>query len=229
MRLRSMAQHPGSVCALAVACLCLSPSRAQGSDHIVLVDDGRGHLVYVNVEDTPPRSSSLRQAILRQPKAEIEELVEKTAKKHQVDPQLVRAVIQVESDYNTQAVSNKGAMGLMQLMPATAQQLGVEDPFSASQNIEGGVNYLKYLLDQFDGDITKSLAAYNAGEGRVRRLGGVPQIPETVRYVEKVRNLYDPEGKNPRAATKGKQAPPVTIYKYVDARGVIHYTDGSDL
>lgn len=228
MRLHGIAHHPGTVCALATACLLLSPLRARATDHIVLVDDGHGHMVYVNVQDPPPKSN-LRQAILRQPKAEIEELVEKSAKKHQVDPKLVRAMIQVESDYNINAVSNKGAMGLMQLMPATAQELGVQNPFNAGQNIEGGVNYLKYLLDQFNGDIEKTLAAYNAGASRVRRNGGVPQIPETVNYVKKVRNLYDPEGKIKRAATKGKELPPVTIYRYVDAHGVVHYTDGSDL
>lgn len=229
MRLRRIARQSGTFCALAAACVLLFPRSARGSERIILVDDGHGHRVYMNVEDPAPGSFNLRQAILRRPKADIDEIVEKSAKKHQVDPKLVRAVIQVESDYDTHAVSNKGAMGLMQLMPATAQELGVEDPFSASQNIEGGVNYLKYLLDRFDGDLTKSLAAYNAGEGRVRRVGGVPQIPETVRYVQKVQNLYDPEGKNLRATTKSKEAPPVTIYRYVDASGVVHYTDGSDL
>jgi soluble lytic murein transglycosylase-like protein len=223
-----MTNLEGSLCALTVACLFLSPLRAR-AERIVLVDDGNGHMVYVNVEDPPAKPTGLRQAILRQPKAAIEQFVEKSAKKHQVDPKLVRAVIQVESDYDTQAVSNKGAMGLMQLMPATAQQLGVEDPFSASQNIEGGVNYLKYLLDLFGGDISMSLAAYNAGEGRVLRRGGVPQIPETVNYVQKVRSLYDPEGKIKRAEARDKPAPPVTIYRYVDAHGVVHYTDGSDL
>ncbi len=229
MRRFGIVNPAGSLGALIAACLFLAPVWAQAAERIVLVDDGNGHMVYVNVEDPPAKAPSLRQAILRSPKADIEQWVEKSAKKHQVDPKLVRAVIQVESDYNTQAVSNKGAMGLMQLIPATAQRFGVENPFSASQNIEGGVNYLKFLLDLFGGDISLSLAAYNSGEGRVIRRGGVPQIPETVNYVQKVRSLYDPEGKIKRAEAKEKAPAPVTIYKYVDAHGVIHYTDGSDL
>ncbi len=219
---------PVSACALLAAAFMLAPDLAC-AQRIVLVDDGHGHLVYVNVEEPPPPSNNLRQAILRQPKAEIQKYVQQSSERHQVDPKLVQAVIQVESNYDTRAVSNKGALGLMQLIPATAQRFGVNDPFSARQNIEGGVNYLKYLLDLFDGDVSLSLAAYNSGENRVLRKGAVPQIPETVSYVRKVRSLYDPEGKIKRAAAKDKPAVPVTIYRYVDAHGVVHYTDGSDL
>jgi Transglycosylase SLT domain len=229
MRRSGILNSTGLLCALAAAGVCLAPLRALGTERIVLVDDGHGHLVYVSVEDPPARPTGLRQAILRQPKAEIEKYVQQSAQRHQVDPKLVRAVIQVESDYDTHAVSNKGAMGLMQLMPATAQRLGVANPFNAGQNIEGGVNYLKYLLDLFGGDVSLSLAAYNSGEGRVLRRGGVPQIPETVNYVHKVRSLYDPGAKNNHSEGKSKPAKPVAIYRYVDAHGVVHYTDGSDL
>ena len=198
-------------------------------EQIVLVDDGHGHKVYVNLDDPP--ASALKAARTSKgrtlPPAEIEKLVEQTAKRYNVDPKLIQAVIQVESDYNPQALSNKGAMGLMQLIPSTAQRFGVQNPYNAKQNIEGGVSYLKYLLNLFNGDLSLSLAAYNAGENAVLRRGGIPQISETVNYVKKVRRLYDPDS-GPMTA-KSKADNPVTIYRYVDASGVVHYTDGGDL
>jgi soluble lytic murein transglycosylase-like protein len=230
MRRNNASDFAKLACALTAAWVCLaaSPLRAQ---EIVLVDDGHGHKVYVNVESPPPQPAGARQSSLRQikPPEEINKLVQDSAERHQVDPRLVRAVIQVESDYDPHAVSNKGAMGLMQLIPATAQRFGVQNPYSAKQNIEGGVNYLKYLLNLFNGDVTLSLAAYNAGENTVMRRGGVPPIPETVDYVRKVRSLYDPGSKSGPLAAKSKQEIPVTIYRYVDASGVVHYTDGGDL
>lgn len=214
--------------ALAVACVCLAASSARGQQ-IALVGDGRGHMVYENVESSRAQPASSPRASLRKVEPEIEKLVQQAAERHKVDPQLVRAVIQVESNYNPGAVSSKGAVGLMQLIPATAERFGVQNPYNARQNIEGGVNYLKYLLDMFGGDVTLSLAAYNAGENAVVRRGGVPQFPETVSYVQKIRRLYDPGSKSAALAAKSKPANPVTIYRYVDASGVVHYTDGGDL
>ncbi len=204
------------------------PARAE---QIVLVDDGHGHRVYVNVEDAPARLATTGRNSPRRvtPPAEIEELVEQTAKRDNVDPKLIQAVIQVESDYNPQALSNKGAMGLMQLIPSTAERFGVRNPYNAKQNIEGGVNYLKYLLGLFNGDLNLSLAAYNAGENAVLRGGGVPRIPETINYVKKVRRLYDSGSDSGSMTAKSGEANPVTIYRYVDASGVVHYTDGGDL
>lgn len=202
-----------------------------GAAEIVLVDDGNGRKIYVNLDDSANLKPTRAFASARSttPPPEIDKLVEQTAKRYEVDPKLIRAIIQVESDFDSRAVSNKGAMGLMQLIPATAQRFGVDNPFNAKQNIEGGVNYLKYLLDLFDGDVTLSLAAYNAGEHAVLRKGGVPRYTETVNYVRKVRSLYEPGSESDPVSARTKPANRVAIYRYVDAAGVVHYTDGGDL
>jgi hypothetical protein len=116
----------------------------------------------------------------------IRRLAVDAGRRHAVDPALVLAVIDVESAFQTQAVSPKGAMGLMQLMPATAAALGVADPFDASANVEGGVRHLRALLDQYGGDQRLALAAYNAGATAVARYGGVPPFQETQDYVRRV-------------------------------------------
>ncbi|NLK20323.1 MAG: lytic transglycosylase domain-containing protein [Synergistaceae bacterium] len=112
------------------------------------------------------------------------------ADKYGVEEALVRAVIKMESGGKTTAVSHKGAMGLMQLMPGTAKMLGVDDPFDPVQNLEGGIKYLSQLSDKYKGDLTKTLAAYNAGPGRVDACGGIPPFPETQNYVKNVLSMY---------------------------------------
>jgi soluble lytic murein transglycosylase-like protein len=117
-------------------------------------------------------------------------MVIQTASRYQVDPALVKAIIMAESGYNVRAISQKGAKGLMQLMPTTAQALGVEDAFNPKQNINGGVRYFKQLVEQFDGDITLALAAYNAGSRNVRNYQGIPPFKATRRYIKKVFKYY---------------------------------------
>jgi len=112
------------------------------------------------------------------------------ADRHEIDPALVKAIIMAESGYNPNAISEKGAKGLMQLMPSTAQALGVEDVFNPQQNISGGVRYFKKLVNRFDGDIKLALAAYNAGSKKVRHYQGIPPYKSTHYYIEKVFKYY---------------------------------------
>jgi hypothetical protein len=116
--------------------------------------------------------------------------IERAARAHQLDPFLVAAMVEAESSFRPLVASHKGAVGLMQLMPGTALEMGVEDPQQPRANLEAGTRYLKRLLRRYDGDIVLALAAYNAGPTQVRRFGGVPPFPETTRYVEKVLRLY---------------------------------------
>jgi soluble lytic murein transglycosylase-like protein len=121
----------------------------------------------------------------------IEAEIDLAAARHNIDPNLIRAVIRAESNYRPDAVSHAGAMGLMQLMPGTAASLGVTDPFDISQNINAGTAYLRRQLDAFDGDFDLAIAAYNAGSGAVRRHGGIPPFAETQRHVPRVRQFWE--------------------------------------
>jgi soluble lytic murein transglycosylase-like protein len=120
------------------------------------------------------------------PGTDIRALAIATARRHGLDPNLVLAVVSVESGFQADAVSNKGAQGLMQLMPATARELGVADALDPAQNLDGGTRYLRMLVAQYGGDLGKALAAYNAGPGAVKRHGGVPPYRETHHYIDRV-------------------------------------------
>ncbi len=120
------------------------------------------------------------------PAPEILSMIQQAAVQNGIDPRLFEALVSAESDFNPQAVSPAGAMGLSQLMPATARGLGVTDPFDPWQNLQGGAKYLSQMMRQFGGDVRLALAAYNAGPGAVQRHGGVPPFAETQTYVERV-------------------------------------------
>lgn len=132
-------------------------------------------------------------SLTREPKDNFNEIISAAAQKYSIDQILIHAVIRTESSYRANALSPKGAQGLMQLMPNTAKNFGVENAFDPEQNIYGGARYLKYLIDKFDGELTLALAAYNAGEGAVEKYGGIPPYPETVEYVEKIESLINPD------------------------------------
>ncbi len=151
---------------------------------------------------------------------EIDQSIVMAAARHNVDPNLVRAVVKVESNFNSNAVSRKGAMGLMQLMPSTARSLNVKNPFDAQQNVDAGVRHLKQLLENYGGDVKLTLAAYNAGAGAVARSSGVPHFAETQDYVRKITNLYY-GGINLTPA--GVTREPVRVQR--DARGVLYISN----
>ncbi len=111
-------------------------------------------------------------------------------RKYHLDPPLIKAVIRAESAWNPRAISRAGAQGLMQLMPGTSKNLDVDDPFDPGQNIEAGSRYLRLMLDKFNGDLIKALAAYNAGPGAVEKYGGVPPYRETRNYIKRVLRYY---------------------------------------
>jgi len=119
------------------------------------------------------------------------DIINNAAQTHNVNPELIRAIIGVESSGRPSAISGKGASGLMQLMPATAEELGVTDRFDPKQNIYGGIKYLRRMLNQFDDNLILALAAYNAGPGNVRKYGGVPPFKETQNYVKKVMKQFN--------------------------------------
>lgn len=137
---------------------------------------------------TVPRS--VTNANKRVTTAEINAIVKEAATRYGVDEKLIHAIIKMESNYNPNAVSRAGAVGLMQLMPATARSVGVTDPFDIRQNIFGGTAYFSKMLKSHQGDIKLALAAYNAGPGNVKKYGGIPPFKETQNYIRKVLNYY---------------------------------------
>jgi len=148
--------------------------------------------------------------------------VREAAERHKVDPALVRAVIETESNWNPAARSRKGAMGLMQLIPTTAQRFGVNDAFNPKQNVDAGVRYLKTLLERYNGNLDLALAAYNAGEGAVDRAHGVPLYRETRDYVRKVQDAYyrPGSGRMDDAYIRSSR-----IHRQVDENGRVIFTN----
>ena len=161
--------------------------------------------------------------------ANVNELVASIAGRHDLEPLLVDSVIRVESNYNPYAISPKGAMGLMQLIPVTARRFGVSDTFRPEQNIEGGVRYLKYLMQLYNGDERLALAAYNAGEGAVAKYKGIPPYPETQNYVYQVGKRLGQSREAQKKAAPAKTEPKQEVHapvivKTVDAEGKEYYT-----
>jgi hypothetical protein len=226
----------GAFCAV---CGLLGANAANGQ--IAKVTDDSGRRFWVNAEPivttriTPrPRSAAYMPSELsltgrtERPAVTIdrdgiERMVHEAADRHNVDPALVRAVIETESNWNPSAVSRKGAIGLMQLMPNTAQRFGVRDFYTPQQNVEAGVTYLKTLLERYDGNLDLALAAYNAGEGAVDRAHGIPRFRETRDYVQKVQNAYYRPGSG--RLSSGFTLRPRSIRKNEDPSGRIIFTN----
>jgi soluble lytic murein transglycosylase-like protein len=154
---------------------------------------------------------------------DVDSAIDQAAARHNVDPNLVRSVIKVESNFNPNAVSRKGAMGLMQLMPSTARSLHVTNPFDPQQNVDAGVRHLKSLLESYGGNIKLSLAAYNAGAGAVARSSGVPRFAETQNYVRRITELYYGGGQPGSRIVGNVVHDPVRVQR--DARGVLYISN----
>lgn len=173
----------------------VSPYTAVSDIYKYVDDDGVIHLTNVPTESNAKYVLILREKRqifnLNNNKGQYDHLIEKAAGKYNVDCDLIKAVIKAESNFNHRAVSRAGAKGLMQLMPTTALILQVRDSFHPETNIEGGVRYLRYLLDLFKGNLPLALAAYNAGEGAVIRYKGIPPYQETQDYVQKVLQYFN--------------------------------------
>ncbi len=203
--LREALARLGALLVLLLLVLLVLPRSAYSSqrDGIEARQTENGRVVYVNAEPSvdlpqaPVKEISLSRTKAGSPTterspnaAEIDAAIQETSTRHGVDANLVRAVVKVESNYNPRALSSKGAMGLMQLMPATARQLKVANPFDAHQNLDGGVRHLRDLLTSYNGDLRLSLAAYNAGAAAVARANGIPGFAETQSYVRQITSLY---------------------------------------
>jgi len=184
-----------------VLAILLGAGSRISAGEITTYKDQNGRTVYVNRDDRELRSavdrggSAAALRVIQQRKRglpAIDEYIDQVALLHQVDPNLVQAVIEVESAWNPKARSRKGALGLMQLMPETAARFGVRDPFDPRENVEGGVRYLRFLLDRFHENLKYALAAYNAGEKAVAAWGDVPPYEETRTYVQRIAMIYSP-------------------------------------
>src|SRR5437870_1213540 len=225
------------------------PSLAEEKIQAVVTSGGR--IVFTNLVDNappppPPVITESTDVLAGEMPQVLRSMVDVISQNHGVDPALVRAVIKTESNFNRWAVSNKGARGLMQLIPATGARYGVRDFFDPQQNVEGGVQYLKFLLEKFNVNLDLSLAAYNAGENLVERLGRIPPIAEMTNYVHRVRANYLKRTKpfvpapiaKPAAPAAGVVSAPASqepsreaqketsaIFRTVDEHGVVHFSN----
>ncbi|MEW6408694.1 MAG: lytic transglycosylase domain-containing protein [Nitrospirota bacterium] len=235
--------NPSILISLILFVMLLLPSLSSGDIFKYVDEQGVIHFSNVPTEDKfkkvyPESSKKINSAVNTQrlgiksskiaatiPKSQTQitdtafsEVIHNTSERYGIDPALVKAVIRAESNFNPYAVSQKGAQGLMQLMPRTSYELNVYNAFNPEENIDGGVRYLKYLLSQFNGNLPLSLAAYNAGPERVQQWKNIPPIKETQDYVRKVLGIYRGSG---LMATERKER----IYKIIQKDGSILFTN----
>jgi len=178
------------ICALLV--LCNSGVTSAGGIYSFVDERGAWHFSNVPTDPRYGLASRSRHISPHVPRnyAKYEEIISEAATHYGLDPDLISAIIQIESGWIPDARSSKGAIGLMQLMPETSSNLAVSNPFDPKANIRGGTKYLRQLIERFRGNLVLALAAYNAGPGKVERYKGIPPYPETRRYVRKVLNQW---------------------------------------
>lgn len=202
----------------------LIPTQALSMEVFQYTDES-GTVHFTNVP-TDPRYRRLQGIQKKTPyigkdhRQKLLQFIEKEAAGQGLEPALIKAVVRVESDFDISAVSSAGALGLMQLMPSTAADLRLADPFDPEENIRGGVRYLRYLLNTFDNDLVLALAAYHAGVGNVLKYGRIPPIEETQSYVERVLRFYK--------AYLGKAPRKMFVYKGTRPTGELVYTNRPD-
>lgn len=163
-----------------------------------MMDYNMGHVLQAYQETEPIQDKATGSAVSdstfkadNRTSDQYDAYIKEASDKHHIDPNLIHSIIKMESNYNAATKSHAGAAGLMQLMPGTAESLGVSDSLDAKQNIDGGVRYFKNMLNEQNGDIQLALAAYNAGPGNVKKHGGIPPFQETEQYVDKVMDHYN--------------------------------------
>lgn len=192
--------------AVAWTLFALCPALAAAGVRVEMGPNGRK--IIIN-ENTVQRSRRLAGRLVPVPDSDLEPMIARHSGDQNLDPKLVKAVIQVESGYNSKARSNKGALGLMQLMPGTASLLNVRNPFDPEDNLRGGTRYLRQLLDRFAGRVELALAGYNAGPGAVEKHRGVPPYAETRDYVRQVMALYRGPGEVGFTTTAASRSVPL--------------------
>lgn len=177
----------------------------------VNMTDGAKYLVDIPTSVMQPESIDFDEVYseISSGDEDLDTIFEEVAEEYGVNVNLLKAVAQAESGFDANAVSSCGAMGIMQLMPATANSLGVEDPYDARQNITGGAKMLAYLLDDYNGNVTLALAAYNAGSGAVRKYGGVPPYSETQNYIRKINDILGGALENDSTTIEGAEPTPL--------------------
>ncbi|HQD37161.1 MAG TPA: lytic transglycosylase domain-containing protein [Thermodesulfovibrio thiophilus] len=197
-----------------------------------------GQEVYTNLCNRESKKKSIKKSVnYRMPamsqtsssisREELENIVEEKSKHYSMDSKLIKEMIREESAWNVNAISPKGAMGIMQLMPSTAMLMGVKNPYDPVENIDAGIRYMKYLLEKFNGDVNLALAAYNAGPNLVESLGRIPNIVETQNYVRRISLRYS--GKVPEFSSYPgiKRSSPIKAVVLSD--GTVVYTNREDI
>jgi len=200
---KAESQETGSLCVKWIACVVVMASilltsytpAARGDIYWFQDEYGVVHMSNVPVDGRfrfkeREKRNQAPKNLYEEARRGYDDLIEQVARAEGLDAELLRAVVEAESNYDAEAVSRKGAIGLMQLMPETARGMGVADPFHPAENLEAGARYLRRLLDRYQGRLPLALAAYNAGENAVDRYKGIPPFPETRGYVRKVLKAY---------------------------------------